>query len=244
MSARAGSGRALAGGLALALGVGALGGPLASLAGRPSFTVHMLQVVALTLVVAPLAVLALPPAGVEAWLRPPGRARLVRRLAAPPVAGAILVAHLAAWHLVPVHAAMVASPPLHVLALAGFLATGILAWWCVAAPPSAPGRARDPVAMIYLFVLGVPLQGLAAFLSLTPRLLYMGYGAGERGFGLDPLADQQAGGLILWVPAGLIVWIAITALWVRWSRRLERSDREASGDDAPPPLTLPGSPGA
>jgi cytochrome c oxidase assembly factor CtaG len=94
--------------------------------------------------------------------------------------------------------------------------------------------------MLYLFVLGVPLQVLAGIITMSRGMLYAGYGAGLRGFGLTAMADQQAGGLILWVPGGFVLWIAITVLWVRWARNGERAEREASGDDAAPPLTIPG----
>ena len=234
--------RAIAGGLAVAGCAVALGGPLQALAGRPSFVVHVLQVVLLSLVVAPLGLLALPAARVEAWLGRPGRARAMRRLASPPLAGAIFSAHLAFWHLVPVHAWMTASSAAHATALAGFFVSGLLAWWGVCAPTAETGRVREPAAMLYLFLLGVPLQLIAGILTMTPRLLYAGYGAGPRGFGLSPLADQQAGGLILWVPAGLVLWIAITALWARWSRRVASAAGKVGGDDEAPPLTIPGKP--
>ena len=67
-------------------------------------------------------------------------------------------------------------------------------------------------------------------------MLYPWYSTAPRVFGLAPLADQQLGGLLMWVPGGLALWIAITALWVRWARQTERIER----DHEAPPLTLPG----
>lgn len=233
-------GRVLAGALALAVLGGVFAAP-GALPG-PSFLVHAGQVVLLAFVAAPLLLLALPPDPVVAWFaRPdrPGRALLARRLGMPAVAGSVFVAHLAFWHLPAIHTWMLAHPPAHDVALAGFLATGLLAWWCVCAPSPAAGRVGEPVAMLYLFVLGVPVQGIAALLATGSTLLDRAGGTGARPFGLTLLADQQAGGLVLWVPGGLILWIAISVLWVRWTHRGERSERAATGDDAPPPLTLP-----
>jgi putative membrane protein len=223
-------GRLVAGGLALAGLAFSLCGPLERLAGSPGFAVHILQVSFLTLIAPPLLLLALPP-------RPIGP--LLRRLSAPPVAGLLFTLHFALWHLPAVHARMLAQPAAHAAALAGFLATGLLAWWCVCAKAPAAGRVREPAGMAYLFVLGVPLQVIAGILTVSKAALYPGYGAEIRGFGLSPAADQQAGGVILWVPAGLVLWIAITALWLRWSRRIERDEAAADGADEAPPLTIP-----
>jgi cytochrome c oxidase assembly factor CtaG len=38
---------------------------------------------------------------------------------------------------------------------------------------------------------------------------------------LEPLADQRLGGLLMWVPAGLIPLAAFTAVFFRWAA-LER----------------------
>jgi hypothetical protein len=39
----------------------------------------------------------------------------------------------------------------------------------------------------------------------------------------------------MWVPGGLAIWIAITALWVSWARQNERIER----DHEAPPLSIP-----
>ncbi len=102
----------------------------------------------------------------------------------------------------------------------------LLAWWLVCAPAGSPGKRGEIVAMIYLFLLGVPLQLAAGPVAVANHMLYEGIGP----------ADQRTGGLLLWVPGGLLLWGAITVLWVRWARR---TAREAAADDAPP-LSIPG----
>jgi len=58
-------------------------------------------------------------------------------------------------------------------------------------------------------------------------VLYPFYAAAPRVFGLPPLADQQIGGLMMWVPGGLIFWLAMTLVWFRWSASEPEEDAEA-----------------
>ncbi|MGH7607471.1 MAG: cytochrome c oxidase assembly protein, partial [Gemmatimonadales bacterium] len=53
-------------------------------------------------------------------------------------------------------------------------------------------------------------------------VLYPFYSAAPRVWGLTPLADQQIGGLLMWVPGGLILWAAMTVVWFRWAVWEER----------------------
>jgi putative membrane protein len=46
--------------------------------------------------------------------------------------------------------------------------------------------------------------------------LYPFYAAAPRIFGLTALADQRLGGVIMWVPAGLIPLVAFTVVFFRW----------------------------
>jgi cytochrome c oxidase assembly factor CtaG len=54
---------------------------------------------------------------------------------------------------------------------------------------------------------------------------------------LTPLEDQQLGGLIMWIPAGLVYIFAGLALFAGWLResdaRLERRARRAKPAAAP-----------
>jgi cytochrome c oxidase assembly factor CtaG len=64
---------------------------------------------------------------------------------------------------------------------------------------------------------------LGAFLTFTGRVLYPTYGATTGAWGLTPLEDQQLGGLIMWVPAGLVYVAAGLALLAGWMRESERA---------------------
>jgi cytochrome c oxidase assembly factor CtaG len=103
------------------------------------------------------------------------------------------------------------------------------------------GRLREPAQMLYLFLLGVPMQIVAAVITLSDTVLYPWYATAPRTWGLSPLDDQQLGGLLMWVPGGLGLWIAITGVWLcgRGAAGITAPARPAGAAEEPP-LTLPG----
>jgi len=51
--------------------------------------------------------------------------------------------------------------------------------------------------------------------------LYPAYSSTTLAWHLTPLEDQQLGGLIMWIPAGLVYVIAGLALFAAWLRESE-----------------------
>ncbi|MEO7912629.1 MAG: cytochrome c oxidase assembly protein [Roseiflexaceae bacterium] len=49
-------------------------------------------------------------------------------------------------------------------------------------------------------------------------------------WGLSPEIDQQAAGLIMWIPGALVFLLVLTIVWFRW---LGRDDYEQSRDVRP-----------
>jgi cytochrome c oxidase assembly factor CtaG len=78
-------------------------------------------------------------------------------------------------------------------------------------------------AVLYLFTTSVHSGVLGAFLTFTGRVLYPAYSRTAPSWGLTPLEDQQLGGLIMWVPAGLVYVVAGLALLAGWMRESERA---------------------
>ena len=67
---------------------------------------------------------------------------------------------------------------------------------------------------------------VGALLTFARTLWYPIYAARTAAWGLTPLEDQQLGGLIMWVPAGLVYIIAGLALFAGWLR--ESGNRAAN----------------
>jgi putative membrane protein len=49
-------------------------------------------------------------------------------------------------------------------------------------------------------------------------VLYPWYSVAPRTWGLSPLDDQQLGGLLMWVPGNLYMFLVIGVLFLVWSR--------------------------
>src|SRR2546427_10045936 len=90
--------------------------------------------------------------------------------------------------------------------------------------PELP-RASYLAQLLYLFALGLPMSLAGALITLADRVLYPFYVAAPRvGAGLAPLADQQLGGLVMWVAGTIYLWGAASVVWFRWSVREEPGD--------------------
>jgi putative membrane protein len=69
--------------------------------------------------------------------------------------------------------------------------------------------------MAYLFTTMMHTGALGALLTLAPTPWYPSYAAASGALGLDPVEDQQLGGLVMWVPGGLAYLAAGLAVVAR-----------------------------
>ena len=127
---------------------------------------------------------------------------IARVLTHPVVAGAALHAStLAVWHSTPFYELMMRSHDVHIATHLMFIVAAMIMWWPVMSPvPELPPLGLGP-GMLYLFLVGIPMQLVAAMITLADEVLYPWYAAAPRTWGLSPLDDQKLGGLLMWVPA-------------------------------------------
>ena len=77
-----------------------------------------------------------------------------------------------------------------------------------------------------LFVTSLVGGALGALMSFSSSPWYADYAAmGMSGIGLDPVADQQLAGLVMWIPGGLVHGIAALALFYRWLKSRRKAMR-------------------
>jgi putative membrane protein len=191
----------------------------------------MIQHLLLTLVVPPLVLLGTPGPMVDAalaGLRPVGAA--MRALSRPLPALALYAVALVVWHLPGPFGAALQHHALHVAEHLTLMAAATLAWWPVLGrsrlAPALPYGAQ----LLYLFAFGIPMTVVGAMVTGAEHLLYPFYALAPRVADLDPLADQRLGGLLMWVPAGLIPLVAFTAVFFRWAAM----DRDTDDVDSLP----------
>jgi putative membrane protein len=206
----------------------ALNGPLHDLSDYYLFSAHMVQHLLLTLVVPPLLL-----AGTPRWMadalvvrlgRPPALGALARIVTWPVPALALYAVALIGWHLPGPYGAALADHRWHVVEHLALIATALVAWWPVLSPSRLLPRLHYGAQILYLFAFGIPMTVVAAMITGAESTLYPFYAAAPRLFELTALADQRLGGLIMWVPAGLIPLLAFTVVFFRWAAAEAEAD--------------------
>jgi cytochrome c oxidase assembly factor CtaG len=148
----------------------------------------------------------------------------------PFVALPLWLANYMVWHLPWIYDAALERPAtlLHVEHAMYFL-TGVAMWWClVQDAPHALGSGARAAYVFFAFVLGSPI-GLV--LALVPDALYDFYvHAHHRVWGLDPLEDQQLGGILMTFEQA-IVFFVVFAYW--FFRFLGEEERREDVDHPP-----------
>ena len=204
----------------------ALNGPLHDLSDLYLFSAHMVQHMLLVLVVVPLLLVGCPAWALRPVVARPPVARWVRRATHPLVAYAVYNLVFLGWHWPGFYNAALEHHGLHVVQHLTFLAAAACLWWPVVNPVPELGRLPDGLpTMGYLFAAGIPATILSAFLTFSDRVWYAWYDRAPRVVGLTPLEDQRLGGLVMWIPGMLLFWIAITAVYLRWTREEYRGWR-------------------
>jgi putative membrane protein len=163
-------------------------------------------------------------AGTPGWLlRPvlsrPGIGPVVRFITRPVVAGAIYTITISIWHVIQLYDLMMRSHEVHIVTHLMFIAVAVIMWWPVMSPSAEAPRVSPGLAMLYLFLVGIPMQAVAALISLSDTVLYQWYAVAPRTWGLSALDDQKIGGLMMWVPGGLYLAGAIGIVFFLWAGR-------------------------
>jgi cytochrome c oxidase assembly factor CtaG len=160
---------------------------------------HMVQHLVHTDIVPPLLLF-----GVPGWTRP-------FRVVPAPLALFASLAIIWGIHFGPLFEASLESTPLYVLVQVLFLTAGFLMW----APVFDPRRLSHAARLGYVF-LAMPLTGFLGFVLYSNRFpLYAQY---VRICGGGALADQQAGGELMWVGGSAIMFLGFMLLAFEYAR--------------------------
>jgi putative membrane protein len=208
----------------------ALISPLHAL-GHALFSSHMVQHEILMLISAPLFVLGRPMIAFLKALPGPWAHELARwgtssswrkfwtLVTYPITAWLIHAVALWAWHIPFLFRATLDNDLIHSLQHISFLFSALLFWWALM---HGRGRMKDyGIAVLYVFTTAMHTGALGALITFAGTILYPDYAATTMAWHLTPLEDQQLGGLIMWVPAGLVYVVAGLALFAGWLRESE-----------------------
>jgi putative membrane protein len=208
--------------------------------GETLFSAHMVQHEILMLAAAPLLVLSRPLVpmlwglsfdmrrGAGRAVKAPLFAALWHLLTRPFAAWSIHAAALWVWHAPLLFEATLTSDWVHTGQHLSFLLTALAFWWSLFYGRAGSGKGG---AVLYVFTTAVHTSILGALLTFSSVLWYPAYSATAANWGLTPLEDQQIGGLIMWVPAGLVylgVGLSLLLMWLRESGGAEEAPSEMS----------------
>jgi putative membrane protein len=85
-----------------------------------------------------------------------------------------------------------------------FLTTSILFWWPLIRPWPTTSRYPGWIMLPYLVLADIVNTALSAFLAFCDRPVYTYYLQRPNSFHVDPISDQRAGAVIMWVLGSLI----------------------------------------
>jgi cytochrome c oxidase assembly factor CtaG len=190
--------------------------------GEISFTAHMSEHELLMLVAAPLMALSRPisvflwacPHRLRRWLINAGNSTHVshawKLITDPAIATILQICALWLWHMPSLFDRALDSEWWHALQHLSFLGTALLFWWSLTR--SSHRSNRRAIAAICLFITSLASGALGALMAISSSPWYAGYA--EMGLhGLLPgrltaAEDQQLAGLIMWIPGGLVHFVA------------------------------------
>lgn len=139
---------------------------------------------------------------------------LLRWLSHPLVAVAVFLFFTDIWLVPAVHFAAMIDPTLYAVMTLSCVTAGVLFWHVVLDPRPTP-----PCRVSYIFRAGTgflvmfPQIAVGAYIALTSRDLYSFYALCGRLFpSISPATDQLFGGMILWIPPGMMSVISLVVI--------------------------------
>src|SRR6266704_491394 len=194
------------------------------------FSVHASQHLLLAMVAAQLLALGAPIPMLLMTTSPQVRTPIVRVVHRPPVR--IIGYPLVAWVLFTMTLYALYFSPLFDLSLRNqyvhdaihlhFIAVGLLFWWPVVGVDPTRWRLHHLARVMFVFLM-VPFHAfLGVAIMGSGHLLAPALGQFVRDWGSSPLADQQAGGAIMWGVGDVVSVVAVIAILAAWAQHEEK----------------------
>lgn len=197
------------------------------------FWAHMVQHIALMMLVGPLLLLGAPVLLIlrvsskrvrRTWIIPVLRSRVMTWLTMPAVGwlifvGVLMGTHFSGWYDFALEHPLVHDYVEHPL----YLGAALIYYYPLL--PTNPGPRRVPywLRAVSLFSMMFPETMTGFFIYAAGYQLYPYYDHVHRAFGPGPMTDQQLGGAIMWAGSMLIdtVWVTYAVLdWLRSESRV------------------------
>jgi putative membrane protein len=162
--------------------------------------------------------------GVKAMLRVPARILLD-----PFTATLMYIASLLLWLWPSVHFDVMLSDWLYRTMNWSVVLCDLPFWWLVLDPRPWPlARLKPRWRVLMLAIVMLPMMLVGAVLSLSTHDLYTVYEICGRFLPISPVADQQLGGLIIWIPGAFVIGIVFLVVLARMLGHERQAERVAA----------------
>jgi cytochrome c oxidase assembly factor CtaG len=201
------------------------------------FSVHMIQHEMLMVAAAPLLILgrpgivalrALPTGaarGLMHGLEKAGWIELWETITRPGLAWLIHGFALWIWHVPAFFELTFSHVWIHALQHLSFFGSALLFWYSLFRDRRE--ESRFAAGILSLFTTAIHTSVLGALITFSPKPLYPSYIARAPYWGFSALQDQQLGGMIMWVPAGIVYIVSALYLLHGWLRTNNRETDRA-----------------
>ena len=143
----------------------------------------------------------------------------LRALANPLVALPLWALNLYLWHLSALYQGVLTSPALHLVQHAAFLSLGIAMWMPLLGPLPKPAWFGYGWQLAYVVVVRLTGGVLANVLAWSGSALYPDYAPGEAEWGIAPLTDQGAAGMLMMIESGFVTLGLFAWIFFRWAEQ-------------------------
>lgn len=188
--------------------------PMHDLAEEYLYSMHMLQHMALSYFVPPLALLALPEWMFRALIGEGRAYRVVRWFARPVTAGLLFNVVVMTTHIPGLVNRSASSSPLH-YSLHVLVVTSALLMWIPICGPAAEFRIGYGGKMIYLFLMSIVPTVPAGWLTFAEGTVYKHYDTPVRVWGMSVATDQQLAGAIMKIGGSVFLWGIVIFMFFR-----------------------------
>lgn len=188
--------------------------PMHDLAEEYLYSMHMLQHMALSYFVPPLALLALPEWMFRALVGEGRAYRVVRWFSKPVIAGVLFNVVVMVTHIPALVNRSASSSPVH-YSLHVLVVTTALLMWIPICGPAAELRVGYGGKMIYLFLMSVVPTVPAGWLTFAEGTVYKHYDTPVRVWGLSVATDQQLAGAIMKIGGSIFLWSIVIFMFFK-----------------------------
>jgi putative membrane protein len=188
--------------------------PMHDLAEEYLYSMHMLQHMALSYFVPPLALLALPEWMFRALIGEGRAYRVVRWFSKPVIAGVLFNVVVMVTHIPGLVNRSASSSPLH-YSLHVLVVTSALLMWIPICGPAAEFRIGYGGKMIYLFLMSIVPTVPAGWLTFAEGTVYKHYDTPIRVWGMSVATDQQVAGAIMKIGGSIFLWSIVIFMFFK-----------------------------